>query len=249
MARKNAEAAEGGAKADKQQKPPKEKKRRWYHQVWEIYTMVREQQPSITWLLLLIVLGAAALGALVGILINYPWGITAFMGLAFGLMGGMLLLGRRAEYFAYKRIEGQPGAVSAALGTIRRGWNIEDEPVAVDPRHQDMIFRAVGRPGVVLVSEGPAHRVAKMLEAEKKRVNRVVPNIPVIFIQEGRGEGQVPLPQLAKTVQKQKKRLPAATVPEVSKRLRALHHMNRLPVPKGIDPLRARPDRKASRGR
>lgn len=247
MARKTSEAADGGAKADA--KPPKEKKRRWYHQVWEIYTMVRKEQPSITWLLLLIIVGAAALGALVGILISYPWVITAFMGLAFGLMGGMILLGRRAEFFAYKRIEGQPGAVSAALGTIKRGWNIEEEPVAVDPRHQDMVFRAVGRPGVVLVSEGPAHRVGKLLESEKKKVARVVPNVPVILIQEGRGEGQVPLPQLAKTVQKQKKSLASGVVPEVSKRLRALHHMNRLPVPKGIDPMKARPDRKAARGR
>lgn len=247
MARKNADAADSAAKASV--KPPKEKKRRWYHQVWDVYTMVREQQPSITWVLILILLGAAALGALVGILISYPWVITAIFGLMLGLMGAMLLLGRRAEYFAYKRIEGQPGAVSAALGTIRRGWNIEEEPVAVDPRHQDMVFRAVGRPGVVLVSEGPPHRVGKLLEAEKKKVARVVPNVPVILLQEGRGEGQVPLPQLAKTVQKQKKSLAAGVVPEVSKRLRALHNMNRLPVPKGIDPMRARPDRKATRGR
>lgn len=246
MARKSSETAASGTNPAK---PPKQKKRRWYHQVWEVYTTVRSEQPSITWILLGIILGATAIGAGFGILISYPWGITAFMGLALGLMGAMLLLGRRAEYYAYKRIEGQPGAVSAALGTIRRGWNIEDEPVAVDPRTQDMVFRAVGRPGVVLISEGPAHRVGKLLESERRKVLRVVPNVPVILMQEGRGEGQVPLPQLAKTVQKQKKSLAAAVVPEVSKRLRALQHMNRLPVPKGIDPMKARPDRKAARGR
>lgn len=246
MARKTSEAADGGAKAEK---PRKEKKRRWYHQVWDVYTMVRENQPSITWMILGIVLAGVLVGAGVGLLIHYPWGITAFMGLVFGLMPAMILLGRRAEFFAYKNIEGKPGAVSAALGTIRRGWNIEEEPVAVDPRHQDMVFRAVGRPGVVLISEGPAHRVSKLLEAEKRKVSRVVPNVPVVLIMEGRGEGQVPLPRLAKTVQKLKKSVPTAVVPEVSKRLRALHQMNRLPVPKGIDPLRARPDRKAARGR
>lgn len=246
MARTSTDAADGGAKATK---PRKEKKRRWYHQVWEVYTSVRKDQPSITWMILGIVVGATALGAAVGLLIRYPWPITAFFGLVLGVMGGMLLLGRRAEFYAYQRIEGQPGAVSAALGTIRRGWNIEDEPVAVDPRNQDMVFRAVGRPGVVLVSEGPSHRVTKMLEAEKRKVARVVPNVPIILIQEGRGEGQVPLPRLAKTLQKQKKSIAAAVVPEVAKRLRALHHTNRLPVPKGIDPLKARPDRKAARGR
>jgi len=246
MARKTSESAASGTTPAK---PPKEKKRRWYHQVWDVYTQVRADQPSITWMVLGIILAGVLLGAALGLLISYPWPITAFMGLALGLMGAMILLGRRAEYHAYRRIEGQPGAVSAALGTIRRGWNIEDEPVAVDPRSQDMVFRAVGRPGVVLVSEGPPHRVAKLLEAEKRKVARVVPNVPIILIQEGRAEGQVPLPKLAKTLQKQKKSLAAGVVPEVAKRLRALHHMNRLPVPKGIDPMRARPDRKAARGR
>ena len=245
MARKS-EAAEGGATAAK---PRKEKKRRWYHQVWEVYTMVREQQRSITWIILGIILLGILVGAGFGLLISYPWGITAFFGFIFGLMGAMLVLGRRAEYFAYKNIEGKPGAVSAALGTIRRGWTIEEEPVAVDPRHQDMVFRAVGRPGVVLISEGPAHRVGKLLESEKRKVARVVPNVPIILMMSGREEGQIPLSQLVKTIKKQKKTLAAGVVPEVSKRLRALHHMNRLPVPKGIDPLRARPDRKAARGR
>lgn len=246
MARTTSGSADGG---NKPAKAPKEKKRRWYHQVWDVYTSVRREQPSITWMMLGILLGGAAIGAAVGLLISYPWPITAFMGLTFGLMGAMLLLGRRAEHYAYKRIEGKPGSVSAALGTIRRGWSIEEEPVAVDPRTQDMIFRAVGRPGVVLISEGPKHRVGKLLESEKRKVARVVPNVPVILLMEGREEGQIPLPQLARTLQRQKKSLSAGVVPEVSKRLRALHHMNRLPVPKGIDPMRARPDRKAARGR
>jgi hypothetical protein len=240
-----ADSAAGGAPA----KTPKVKKRRWYHQVWEVFSSVREQQPSITWMILGIVLGAAALGFGVAWLVSFPVALGAILGFTIGLMLAMILLGRRAEHYAYKRIEGQAGAVGAALGTIRRGWNIEEEPVAVDPRTQDMIYRAVGRPGVVLVSEGPPHRVAKMLEAEKRKVARVVPNVPVILLQEGRGEGQIPLPQLAKAVQKQKKAISAGVVPEIAKRLRALQRMNRLPVPKGIDPMKARPDRKAARGR
>lgn len=245
MARKTTASAEG---EQQPAKAPKEKKRRWYHQVWEMYTMVRGKQPSITWMILGIVLGVTALGFGIGMLIGQPV-LAPIMAFPFGLMGAMLLLGRRGEFYAYQRIEGQPGAVAAALGTIRRGWNIEDEPVAIDPRSQDMVFRAVGRPGVVLVSEGPAHRVAKLLEAEKRKTSRVVPNVPVILIQEGRGEGQVPLDKLARTLQKQKKSLKSGVVPEVSKRLRALRHTNRLPVPKGIDPMRARPDRKAAKGR
>ena len=39
-----------------------------------------------------------------------------------------------------------------------------------------------------------------------------------------------------------------AEVSEVAKRLRALGAA-RLPIPKGVDPMRARPDRKAVKGR
>jgi hypothetical protein len=232
-------------------KPPKQKKRRWYHQVWDVYKDVRKQQPSITWILLGIIVGGVALGLGIGLLTGRTLymvylGILGFM---FSLLGAMFLLARRAEKFAYQRIEGQPGAVSAALGTIRRGWNIESEPVAVDPRHQDMVYRAIGRPGVVLVSEGPPHRVGKLLESEKRRITRVIPNVPVTFIMEGRADGQVPLPGLARTVQRQKRKLNAQQVAEISKRLRALQGGARLPIPKGVDPLRARPDRKGMRGR
>ncbi|MPV50028.1 MULTISPECIES: DUF4191 domain-containing protein [unclassified Pseudactinotalea] len=228
-------------------KAPKVKKRRWYHQVWEIFRDVRRSEPSITWKLLGIILGLAALGVAVGFLLDHPIyaGILGFM---ISLPIAMLILGRKAERHAYGRIEGQPGAVSAALGTIRRGWNIESEPVAVDPRHQDMVFRAVGRAGVVLVSEGPSHRVRKLFTQETRRVTRVVPNVPVIEIEAGRGEGQVPLPKIARAVQKQKAQLTKLQVAEVSKRLRALQQ-SRLPIPKGVDPMKARPDRKGMRGR
>lgn len=228
-------------------KAPKVKKRRWYHQVWEIFTDVRRAEPSITWQLLGIILGVTALGLGIGFLLDHPV-YVAVIGFILSLPVAMLVLGRKAEGHAYSRIEGQPGAVSAALGTIRRGWNIESEPVAVDPRHQDMVFRAVGRPGVVLISEGPPHRVQKLFAQETRRVTRVVPNVPVIEIQAGRGEGQVPLPKIARTVQKQKPKLTKLQVAEVSKRLRALQQ-SRLPIPKGIDPMKARPDRKGMRGR
>ncbi|MFV0425777.1 MAG: DUF4191 domain-containing protein [Beutenbergiaceae bacterium] len=228
-------------------KPKKVKKQRWYHQVWEVFTVVRAAQPSITWILLGILVGVSALGIGIGFAVGSPV-YAAIIAVPIGVLGAMVVLSRRAEKYGYERIEGQPGAVSGALRTIRRGWNIEDEPVAIDPRTQDMVFRAIGRPGIVLISEGPPHRVGKLLEAERRKVSRVVPNVPVVLLQEGRGDGQIPLPKLTKVLQKQKKQVPAAVVPEISKRLRALQR-NALPVPKGIDPLRARPDRKATRGR
>jgi len=227
--------------------PPKQKKTRWYHQVWQAYGMTRKQDPAVTWLML----GAFVAVLAVAVLIGLAWGhpvYTLLLGLPFGLLAAMFILARRAETAAYSQIEGQPGASRAALGTIRRGWNFPEDPVAVDPRTQDLVFRGVGRAGVVLVGEGPAPRIGRLLEAERKKTARVLPNVPITLVQSGSGEDQVPLKKLPRTVQKLKPTLTKQETAEVIKRLTALGAV-RLPVPKGVDPMRARPDRKGMRGR
>jgi hypothetical protein len=169
------------------------------------------------------------------------------IGIPLGLLAAVFILSRRAERAAFAQIENQPGASGAALGTLRRGWITEDQPVAVNPRTQDAVFRAIGRPGVVLVSEGPSHRVKPLVDAERKKLSRILPNVTIHVIESGRGEGQVPISQIAKTMNKYKNELTKVEVGAVSKRISSLG--NRLPIPKGIDPYKARPDRKAARGR
>ncbi len=225
---------------------PKTKKVRWYHQLWEAFTMTRESDPAITWILLATFVGILGLGAVVGVLLD---AVVYFLllSLPFALLGAMFVLARRAEAAAYARIEGQPGAALAALRTIRRGWTFVEEPVAIDPRSQDMVFRGVGRPGIVLVGEGTGN-VSRLLEAERKRTARVLPTVPLTVLQVGRHEGQVPLPKLPGKVRRLKAQLTKQEVAEVTKRLLALGGA-RLPVPKGVDPMRVRPDRKGMRGR
>jgi hypothetical protein len=236
-----------GAPADATAKQKKPKKQRWYHQVWSAYQMTRRQDPLVTWIMLAVFVGILALALLIGFLFDAPV-YALIVGLPFSLLGAMFILTRRAERAAYTQIEGQPGAARAALGTIRGGWTFDDEPVAVNARTQDFVFRGIGRPGVVLVSEGPSHRVTKLLEDERKRVARILPNVPIHLIQVGNGEGQVPLPKVARHVQKLKRKLTRPEVAEIGKRLRALGGA-RLPIPKGVDPTRARPDRRGIRGR
>lgn len=231
-------------------KPPKVKKRRWYHQLWDVFQMTRKADPLVVWWMLAAFLGAIAIGVLIGLIFNprMLWYFTV-LAVPVGFLAATIILSRRAERAAYARIEGQPGAVSAALGTIKRGWSIEEEPVAIDPRTQAMVFRAVGRPGVLLISEGGTRAVQqRLLEQERKRVSRLVPDVPTTLLQVGRDEGQVPLPELASKVRKQKAKITKLEVAEVNKRLTALGKI-RMPVPKGIDPTRMRPDRKGMRGR
>lgn len=246
MAR-NSRTGDGAPDAAASTKQKKPRKQRWYHQVWAAYQMTRKQDPNVTWLMAAVFVGILAVALIIGFLWG-PWVYMLIVGLPFALLGAMFVLTRRAERAAYTQIEGQPGAARAALGTVRGGWTFDDDPVAIDPRTQDFVFRGVGRPGVVLVSEGPAHRVGKLLESERRRVARVLPNVPITLVQCGDGEGQVPLTKVARSVQKLKPKLTKPETAEVSKRLRALGGA-RLPIPKGVDPMRARPDRKGLRGR
>jgi len=225
----------------------KVKKTRWYHQVWQAFQITRQSDPAVTWIILAVFLGIVALGVVIGLLINQLVYVL-ILSIPFAVLGAMFVLARRAETAAYTRIEGQPGASLAALGTLRRGWTFTQEPVAVDPRTQDLVFRGVGRPGVVLVGEGPSHRVGKLLEAERKRTARVVSGAPIHLIQVGDGEGQVPLRKLPRAVTKLKPQLTKDEVAVVLRRVTSLGAA-KLPVPKGIDPTRARPDRKGMRGR
>lgn len=229
---------------------PKQKKRRWYHQLWAVFRMTQKSDPALVWWMALAFFGVLAVAFVLGFfLTRHMFWYWIVISIPLGLLGAMIVLSRRAETAAYGRLEGQPGAVSAALGTIKRGWAIEEEPVAIDPRTQAMVFRLVGRPGVVLVGEGGTRGVQqRLLEQERKRVTRLTPDVPVHLLQCGREEGQVPLPSIAAAARKFPRRLTSQEVSEVQRRLNALAKV-RMPIPKGIDPTRMRPDRKGMRGR
>ena len=133
-----------------------------------------------------------------------------------------------------------------ALSQIQRGWIIPEQPVAYT-REQDLVWRIVGRPGVVLISEGPSSRVRGLMQAEAKRVNKVMRNVPVHQIQVGRDQGQIALRDLQRKLRKLKNTLTSEEVPQVSARINALRS-GEPPIPKGIDPLRMKPSRRALRG-
>lgn len=237
-------SGEGGASA-----APKKQGR--IAQMRAVFRMTRTADPSVIWYMLLAFLVVLTLSLAIAIAIGggpYSIFLGLLMGLPLALMAAMFILARKAEKAAYAQLEGQPGAVGAALGSLRRGWMVEQNPVAADPRTQDLVFRAVGRPGVVLVAEGPTQRVRRLVDAEKRKVARVVPNVPVHVLHAGSDDDQVPLNKLPRRVMKLKSTLTKQEAAQVSKRLRALGGI-KPPMPKGIDPMRVRADRKSMRGR
>ncbi|GAB4100444.1 DUF4191 domain-containing protein [Sinomonas halotolerans] len=226
--------------------PKKAKKTNGFRQFLQVFQMTRKADPNAVWLMVLVFLGVTGLSLLIGFLLD-NWVTGLLVGIPLGLLGAVFILSRRAERAAFSQIEGQPGAAGAALSTLRRGWIVEEQPVAVNPRTQDVVFRAIGRPGVILVTEGPSSRVRALADGERKRLSRILPNVPVHVVETGRDEGQTPLQGVARKLQKLKPELTKTEVSAVAKRMASL--APRLPVPKGVDPMRVRPDRRAMRGR
>ena len=243
MARTDGKAdAKGDAKAGGGKKPGR------LSQLRQIYTVTRQAEPRLPlWMLAAFVVTLLVAFGL-GLLIGHPIYLT-ILGLPLAVMVALVIMSRIAERSAYRQMAGQPGVAGAVLKNIRRGWYVEDEPVAVDPRTRDLVFRAIGRPGVALVTEGPVQRVQRLVDGERKRIARVLgPNVPIMVIHVGDGEGQVPLRRLNSTLMRSRPALTKTEVTQVIGRLRALGGV-RPPIPKGIDPTRVRPDRRGVRGR
>lgn len=213
-------------------------------QMYQVFNMTRRYDSTAIWWMLLAFLGPIAPGIGLGLIFSQDNIIGLLLWIVAGILGGVLLflvvLGRRAEKAAYSQIDGQPGAVGAVLkSSLRRGWTASEMPVAVSPRTQDAVYRAVGNGGVVLIGEGPATRTQKMLEDERRRVARILPNVTVTFLHVGPDEDAVPLHKLAGRMARLKRSLNKAEVHAVANRLSSLGK-NGLPIPKGIDPMKVR---------
>ncbi|SLM96845.1 DUF4191 domain-containing protein [Brevibacterium yomogidense] len=223
-------------------------------QMREVFNLARKHNPASAWLMAAALVGLTLVGVLVGLLVSggvfgtILWGIS---GLLAGAVLAMFMLGRYAETAAFDQMRGQAGAIGAVLNTARRGWLMDEQPIAVDPRTQEMVFRTTGRAGVVLVGEGRSrHKVTQLLEKQKRRHEKVVKGVPVHTFQGGENEGQVPMENLTKTLYKLPKRLNKAEILAVRNRLTGIGSLaTRPPIPKGVDPNNIRPDRRALRGR
>lgn len=202
------------------------------------YQMTKRVDPKVG--LIVAAVGIVTFGAVlaIGFLIGHPV-YAGILGFLLAFLGMAIVFGRRAERAAFGQMEGQIGAAAAVLNNLRRGWTVT--PAVAANRNQDVVHRAVGRAGIVLVGEGNPNRLKGLLASEKKRMARIVVDVPVTDIVVGNGEGQVPLKKLQTTLVKLPRVIPAAQVTEVNDRLRALGDLvSNMPLPKGPMPRNIR---------
>jgi hypothetical protein len=176
-----------------------------------------------------IIVLAVAIGLLTG---TAPFVIP--LGVLLGALTGMILFGRFAQSAQYAAIDGQVGAAAAVLQSMRGDWTVT--PAVSANRTMDVVHRAVGRPGVILIGEGVQPRVGALVAAEKKKTERVAHGVPVIEFYIGTGEGQIPVSKLQGKVMRLPRTLKPAAVSDLNYRLKALApslQMPKGPLPKG----------------
>ena len=153
-------------------------------------------------------------------------------------------------------MDGTLGGSLAVAQSVRKGWQFADEPVAVDPKSKAVVFQGVGEGGIVLLAEG-GRAAKRTVDSTTTRLHKLAPGVPVSAIYVGHGEGEVALKGLSKAIKGirakkfgrgLRKGMSAADQQAVTARLRALGGPQ-IPIPKGIDPNRARADHKGMRGR
>jgi hypothetical protein len=180
-------------------------------------------------------LGTLVILLVIGLIIG-PLGIFIPLGILLGVLVTVVLFGRFAQSAQYSAIEGQPGAAAAVLENMRGNWTVT--PAIAANRNMDVVHRAVGKPGVILVGEGSPTRLASLLAAEKKRVARVAYEVPITEFQVGSAEGQVPISKLQRKIMRLPRQLKPEAISDLNHRLKALQPT--LQAPKGPLPRNAR---------
>jgi hypothetical protein len=204
-------------------------------QIRMVAGIVREQNPRALPLVVLAGVGVIAIFVIVGLLTRLA-GVLIPFGVLAGLGTAMILFGRFAQAAQYSAVEGRPGAAAAILQSMRGNWTVT--PAVSANRNMDVVHRAVGRPGVVLVGEGSPNRLPSLLAAEKKRISRVAYETPIYDFQVGSEEGQVPIRKLQRKIMRLPRNLRSAEVSELNYRLKALPQS--LQAPKGPMPKTGR---------
>jgi hypothetical protein len=218
-------------------------------QMFQVFQMTRKADPSSVWWFALAFVGPVVLGVMLALLLPGQNWLAIVLWIVAGVLLGVLLflivLGRLAERAAYSQIEGQPGAVGAVLSnSLRRQWRSSEMPVAVHGRSQAAVYRAVGRPGVVLITEGQRGNLNRQVDEERRKVQRIVPNVAVHVLHVGDGTGEsLTLHKLPRAMNKLKKSLNRNEVLAVANRLDSLTQSPAASIPKGMDPMRARAGR------
>lgn len=205
-----------------------------FGQIWQAFQMQRREDPKLLPLLIGVVVLTAAVLFGIGLLIGQEWFLLP-TGILLGILFAVIIFGRRMQKTMYAKAHGQPGAAGWALDNMRGQWRVSQ--AVAGTTQLDAVHRVIGRPGVVLVAEGAPHRTKGLIAQEKKKVARVIGQVPIYEVVVGDDHHQVPLAKLQRHMAKLPRNIDKSQMEVVEKRLSALGSrgpaMPKGPVPKG----------------
>lgn len=218
-----------------------EKKKGRIGELIDVLVLVVKRVPlAWLWLSLSALLPLGAGIALAVVSVGNPVGAVLWvvMGILAGLLVFLIVLGQITQRLMYTNLEGQIGAVSSLIkNQLRRSWRGSEIPIRMN-KSTDTVYRLVGRPGVVIISEGQRSRVAPLVEDARKEVARIVPSVPIHVIHVG-ADG-IALKDMFKTMYRFRRAIRGAEVLVVSNRLNSIAKTPMSQMPKGIDPTKMR---------
>jgi len=219
-------------------KAKRQSRRETWSNMRQAFSVTRKADPRfLPYLVLFSVLAAA----LVYLLLMFSTGSTILpipFAILSALVVAMLVFSRRAQRSMFSQAEGQPGAAGWMLQQQLKGdWRLTQ--AVAGTAQLDAVHRLVGRPGIVLVGEGAAHRVRGLLAQEKKKVSRISGDTPIYDVIVGTGADELRLAKLSRYLLKLPSNLSKAQVSALDKRLAALGGA-RAPLPQGPLPQGAK---------
>lgn len=233
-----AKAAKKQARAAK-----REKNKQTRSQMWQAFNMQRKQDPKLIPLMLLAIIGVGLVFFLIGLIFDGQWFLLP-IGLGLGFVLAMFIFTRRLERDMYKQVEDQKGVAGWALeqqlkSTVGVAWKIE-QGVAVT-RHQDIVHRVIGNPGVIFVAEGDKNRLRATMGQLKKRADRLAGGVPVYEVYVGKGEDEVPVSKLRGHIMRLPRNYSKNEVYSIARKIEAMDTLpGQMPgVPKGPIPHQA----------
>lgn len=207
-------------------------------QLWQAFNIQRKQDNKLIPLMILSVLGMAAVFYGIGLLWGGQW-FMLIIGIMFGVLLAFWVFSKRVEQSVYARAAGEAGAAGWALSNLRSSaftpWLVTQTVAATG--HLDAVHRVIGRPGIILVAEGAQSRVKPLVTQQRKRLARVVSTTPIYELYVGEGEGEVPLKRLSRELTKLPMNISKDEVYALNSRLEAMANHNGAPgMPKGPMP-------------
>lgn len=261
--------------ADKAEKK-KQKKQGTISQIIQIFKYTQAEDKALPWLCGGVFVAPIVVFVVLGVIFKwhvFSWILFMILAVMLGVLFATMMLTKRADKVGYAKIEGRPGAAVSVLGNISKaGFNFPQEPVWIDPKTKDAIWRGTSMNGIYLIGEGEYGRVMKAMDRQEHEIRGVTAGstIPVYRIAVGHGPKQVPLDKLRSTVTKAKSYEPTnhknalvakihprrrflltrAETTTLNERLHTLQSKKGYSIPKGMDPNRPQKiSRRAMRGR